>query len=77
MVASIPLDDIDRVNFSWSCRVMNTAWWMLPLGIYRHIESRAFSDVGPNDVFSYAIRFEEVLFVYYGEYYDAIVQEVI
>jgi hypothetical protein len=75
MVAVLPLDEIDRVNLSWSCRVMNMAWIMLPPGIYHHIEMRAFQE--SDGVLEFTIRFEEVLFVYFGEYYDVIVQEVI
>jgi hypothetical protein len=56
---------------------MNTAWWMLPLGLYRHVESCAYEDVGPNDIAAFAMRFEEILFVHFEHYYDAVVQEVI
>jgi hypothetical protein len=77
MVAALPLDELGRINFSWSCRVMNMAWIMLPPGIYHHIEMRALQDAGLHDIVEFAIRFEEVLFVYFGEYYDSIVQEVI
>lgn len=77
MVAALPLDELGAVNFNWACRVMNVAWFMLPLGIYRHVETRAFEEVDAHDIAQFAIRFEEILFVHFPDYYDAIVQEVI
>lgn len=82
MVSCEQLDDIDQVNFRFACRVYNTAWLLMPSPMYFWLETVAWEsclreepNLNPASIFP--IRFEELLFVNFGYYYDAIVQEIL
>lgn len=84
MVAKIPLDDIDRVNYRFACRVFNKAWLMIPSPVYFWLETRAWEvsvreeiEDGLEAASIFPIRFEELLFTHFGDMYDIIVQEVL
>ena len=78
MVAALPLflDDIDRVNFCWACRIYNRAWYFEPVGIVAWLEWKAWDRIG-GDVSQFPVAFEEELFIYFPDLYDAIIQDIL
>jgi hypothetical protein len=77
MVAALPLDDIDLVNFRFAVRIYNRAWMMwMPIELYDDIERWAWTE-SQGDAFSFLIAFEECLFVHFPALYDSIVQDIL
>jgi hypothetical protein len=82
MVAQLPMfDEVADVNFRFSCRVYNMAWIILPSPIYFYIETKAWEesleDDPDNPAMVFPFLFEEILFARFGDFYDAIVQEIL
>lgn len=78
------MDEIDQVNYRFACRIYNTAWMMVPSPIYFWLETTAWVNSireeiedGLDSGTIFPIRFEELLFAYFGDLYDEIVQEIL